>query len=90
MLWRLQVDAVGHAQLAALLLRSPSYKANTAVPAQHTLPERFALLISAFKPVAELGSVSDTAMSAVVARVNACYFVAGQLFWRHWQRRRRK
>ena len=59
-----------HAQLAALLLRSPSYKANTAVPAQHTLPERFALLIFAFKPVAELGSVSDTAMSAVVARVN--------------------
>ena len=70
MLWRLQVDAVGHAQLAALLLRSPSYKANVAVPAQHTLPERFALLISAFKPVAELGSVSDSAMSAVVARVN--------------------
>ena len=70
MLWRLQVDAVGHAQLAALLLRSPSYKANATAPAQHTLPERFALLISAFKPVAELGSVSDTAMSAVVAKVN--------------------
>jgi hypothetical protein len=61
---------VGHAQLAALLLRSPSYKANATAPAQHTLPERFALLISAFKPVAELGSVSDTAMSAVVAKVN--------------------
>ena len=70
MLWQLQPEDAAQARLAALLLRAPSYRASTAAPAQHTQQERFSLLCSAFKPLAELASASDAQMNTLLANVN--------------------
>ena len=70
MLWQLQPEDAAQARLAALLLRAPSYRASTAAPAQHTQQERFSLLCSAFKPLAELASGSDAQMNTLLVNVS--------------------